>query len=161
VNTNMTRLYGRCPRGKRLVGHVPLGSRKTLTFVAALRCDKMTAPWVIDGAMNGEIFRTYVEQALAPMLKRGDIVVMDNLPVHKVAGVKEAIEAAGAQLRYLPEYSPDLDPIEMPFGKLKAFLRKAAARTARTLRRRIGAFVPRLSARECANYFAHDGYVSI
>lgn len=161
MNTNMARLYGRCPRGKRLVGHVPLGNRKTLTFVAALRCDKMTAPWVIDGAMNGEIFLAYVEQGLVPTLKRGDIVVMDNLPVHKVAGVKEAIEVAGAQLRYLPQYSPDLDPIEMPFGKLKAFLRKAAARTARILRRRIGAFVPRLSARECANYFAHDGYGSI
>lgn len=161
MNTNMARLYGRCPRGKRLVGQVPLGSWETLTFVAALRCDKMTAPLVIDGAMNGEIFRTYVERCLAPTLKRGDIVVMDNLQAHKAAGVKEAIQAAGARLRYLPKYSPDLDPIEMPFGKLKAFLRKAAARTARTLRRRIGAFVPRLTARECANYFAHDGYVSI
>jgi len=161
VNTNMARLYGRCPRGERLLGRVPFGTWKTLTFVAGLRCDAMTAPLVIDGAMNGEIFLAYVEQCLAPTLNCGDIVVMDNLRAHKVAGVKEAIQAVGAELRYLPKYSPDLNPIEMSFSKLKALLRKAAARTARTLRRRIGAFVPRLSAKECANYFAHDGYAPI
>ena len=121
----------------------------------------MTAPLVIDGAMNGETFLAYIEQGLAPTLNRGDIVVMDNLRAHKVAGVKEAIEAVGADLRYLPEYSPDLNPIEMSFSKLKALLRKAAARTAPTLRRRIRAFVPRLSTKECANYFAHDGYAPI
>jgi transposase len=159
ANTRMARLYGRCPRGERLIGRVPFGTWETLTFVAGLRRDGMTAPLVIEGAMNGAIFLSYVEQCLAPALNRGDIVVMDNLRAHKVAGVKEAIEAAGAQLRYLPEYSPDLNPIEMSFSKLKAYLRKAAARTQRSLRRRIGLFVPRLGADECANYFAHAGYV--
>jgi transposase len=161
VNTNMARLYGRCPRGERLIGRVPFGTWKTLTFVAGLRCDEMTAPLVIEGAMNGEIFLAYVEQCLAPTLNRGDIVVMDNLRAHKVVGVKEAIQAVGAELRYLPKYSPDLNPIEMSFSKLKALLRKAAARTARALRRRIGSFVPHLSAKECAAYFAHDGYAPI
>ena len=144
-----------------MIGRVPFGTWETLTFVAGLRCDGMTAPLVIEGAMNGAIFLSYVEQCLAPALNRGDIVVMDNLRAHKVAGVKEAIEAAGAELRYLPEYSPDLNPIEMSFSKLKAYLRKAAARTQRSLRRRIGSFVPRLGPDECANYFAHAGYVSI
>jgi transposase len=160
-NTNMARLYGRCPRGGRLMGRVPFGAGKTLTFVAGLRCDEMTAPLVIDGAMNGETFLAYVVQCLAPTLNRGDIAVMDNLRAHKVAGVKEAIQAIGAKLCYLPKYSPDLNPIEMSFSKLKALLRKAAARTAPTLRRRIRAFVPRLSTKECANYFAHDGYAPI
>jgi transposase len=161
VNTNMARLYGRCPRGERLVGHVPFGAWKTLTFVAGLRCDEMTAPLVIDGAMNGQTFLAYVEQGLVPTLKRGDIVVIDNLSAHKAAGIKEAIEAVGAELRFLPKYSPDLNPIEMSFNKLKTVLRKAAERTPRALRRRIGSFVPRLSARECANYFAHAGYAPI
>jgi transposase len=157
----MARRYGRCPRGERLIGRVPLGTWKTLTFVAGLRCDEMTAPLVIEGAMNGEIFLSYVEQCLAPALNHGYIVVMDNLRAHKVAGVEEAIEAVGAELLYLPKYSPDLNPIEMSFSKLKAYLRKAAERTQRSLRRRIGLFVPRLGADECANYFAHAGYVSI
>ncbi len=161
VNTNMARLYGRCPRGERLVGRVPFGAWTTLTFVAGLRCDEMTAPLVIEGAMNGETFLAYIEQCLAPTLSQGDIVVMDNLTAHKVAGIKEAIDAVGAKLRYLPKYSPDLNPIEMSFSKLKAYLRKAAERTVRSLRRRIGSFLPRLSAEECAHYFAHAGYVSI
>ena len=161
VNTSMARLYGRCPRGERLIGRVPFGTWETLTFVAGLRCDEMTAPLVIEGAMNGEIFLSYVEQCLAPALNRGDIVVMDNLRAHKVAGVEAAIEAVGAELRYLPKYSPDLNPIEMSFSKLKAYLRKAAERTQRSLRRRIGLFVPRLGADECSNYFAHAGYASI
>jgi transposase len=161
VNTCMARLYGRCPRGERLVGRVPFGSWKTLTFVAGLRRNGITAPFVFEGAMNGETFLAYIEQCLVPTLNRGDIVVMDNLQAHLVAGITEAIEAAGAELRYLPRYSPDLNPIEMPFAKLKRILRKAAARTVRTLRHRIGSFVPRLSAKECANYFAHDGYASI
>ena len=118
----MARRYGRCPRGERLIGRVPLGTWKTLTFVAGLRCDEMTAPLVIEGAMNGEIFLSYVEQCLAPALNHGDIVVMDNLRAHKVAGVEEAIEAVGAELLYLPKYSPDLNPIEMSFSKLKAFV---------------------------------------
>jgi transposase len=161
VNTNMARLHGRSPLGERLIGRVPFGAWKTLTLVAALRCDGMTAPFVIEGAMNGETFLTYVEHCLAPALKRGDIVVMDNLRAHKVAGIREAIEAVGAELRYLPEYSPDLNPIEMSFSKLKAYLRKVAERTERSLRRRIGYFVPRLAADECANYFAHAGYAPV
>ena len=161
VTTTMARLYGRCLRGERLIGRVPFGTWETLTFVAGLRCDELTAPLVIEGAMNGDIFRSYVEQCLAPTLNRGDIVVMDNLRAHKVAGVRDAIEAVGAELRYLPKYSPDLNPIEMTFSKLKACLRKTAERTQRSLRRHIGLFVPRLSPDECTNYFAHAGYISI
>src|SRR6516165_12430606 len=121
----------------------------------------MTAPLLIEGAMNGATFLVYLNHCLVPTLNRGDIVVMDNLRAHKVAGIREAIEAAGAKLRYLPEYSPDLSPIEMAFSKLKAYLRKAAERTERSLRRRIGLFAPRLGADECSNYFAHAGYASI
>ena len=118
----------------------------------------MTAPCVIDGSMSGKTFLAYVEQSLAPALKRKDIVVMDNLPAHKVPGVREAIEARGATLRYLPQYSPDLNPIEMPFSKLKAGLRKAAERTIHGLRRRISRFPAKLTAREASNYFRHAGY---
>lgn len=153
ANTKMVRLSGRCPRGERLVGCVPQGHWKTLTFVAGLRRNGMTAPCVIDGSMSGKTFLAYVEQSLAPALKRKDIVVMDNLPAHKVPGVREAIEARGATLRYLPQYSPDLNPIEMPFSKLKADLRKAAERTVPRLCRRIGSFARRLSAAEAFNYF--------
>ena len=127
--TNMARRYGRCPRGQRLLTSVPWGHWKTTTFVAALRVDQVTAPSVFDGPIDGASFRAYVEQCLVPMLRPGDIVVMDNLASHKVAGIREAIEAAGAELRYLPPYSPDLNPIEQFFVKLKALLRKAAART--------------------------------
>ncbi len=161
VNTNMTRLYGRGPRGERVIGRVPFGAWKTLTFVAALRCDAMTAPMVIKGAMNGETFVAYVEQCLAPTLGRGDIVVMDNVPAHKVYGVREAIEAVGGTLRYLPPYSPDLNPIELSFSALKAFLRKFAERTEDELRRRIGRFVRQLQPDTCANFFTHDGYAPI
>jgi transposase len=129
TSINMVRLRGRCPRGERLIGHVPQGEWKTITFVAALRHNKMEAPMVLDGPINGASFVAYIEQCLAPTLKRGDIVV--NLPAHKVPGVKEAIEAAGATLQYLPQYSPDLNPIEMPFSKFKAFLRKVSERTVR------------------------------
>ncbi len=160
TSTNMVRLRGRRARGERLVSHVPHGHWKTITLVAALRHNKMVAPMVIDGAMNGEIFLAYVEQCLAPTLKRNDMVVMDNLPAHKVPGVKDAIEAAGATLRYLPPYSPDLNPIEMPFSKFKAFLRKASEQTVPGLCRRIGSFVLTLSRTECRNYFRHAGYVS-
>jgi transposase len=161
VSTNLARLRGRAARGVRLIGQVPLGEWKTITFVAALRHNKMTAPMVIEGAMNGETFLAYVEQCLVPTLKRNDIVVADNFAAHKVAGVREAIEKAGATLRYLPNYSPDLNPIEMPYSKFKAFLRKAAERTVPGLYRAIRSFVPQLSARECANYFRHAGYASI
>jgi transposase len=161
VSTNLVRLRGRAARGIRLIGRVPLGEWKTITFVAALRHNKMTAPMVIEGAMNGEAFLAYVEQCLVPALKRNDVVVVDNFAAHKVPGVRQAIEKAGATLRYLPKYSPDLNPIEMPYSKFKEFLRKVAARTVPGLYRAIRSFVPQLSTRECANYFRHAGYVSI
>ena len=161
VSTNMVRLRGRIARGVRLIGRVPLGQWKTITFVAALRHNKMTAPMVIEGAMNGEMFLAYVEQCLVPALRRGDIVVMDNCRIHKVAGIREAIEKAQATLRYLPQYSPDLNPIEMSYSKFKALLRKVATRTVPGLYRTIRSFVPQLRARECAHYFRRAGYASI
>ena len=161
VSTNMVRLKGRAPRGVRLIGRVPLGEWQTITFVAALRHNKMTAPMVVDGPMTGEMFLAYVEQCLVPTLKRNDIVVLDNYRAHKVSGVREAIEKAHATVRYLPKYSPDLNPIELPYSKFKALLRKVAARTVRSLYRTIRSFLPQLSAQECANYFRHAGYASI
>lgn len=161
VSTNLVRLRGRAPRGARLIGEAPLGQWETITFVAALRHNKMTAPMVIEGAMTGEMFRAYVEQCLVPTLKRDDIVVVDNFAAHKVAGVREAVEKAGATLRFLPKYSPDLNPIELTYSKFKARLRKAAQRTVRGLYRTIRSFVPQLRPQECANYFTHAGYVAI
>lgn len=158
TKTNMTRLRGRAPRGQRLVAAVPHGHWKTSTFVAALRHDRMDAPAVLDGAMNGEAFRAYVEQFLAPTLAPGEIVLADNLGSHKVAGVREAIAARGASLVFLPAYSPDLNPIEKAFAKLKALLRKAAPRTRETLWNTIGGSVGRFSPSECRNYLAHCGY---
>jgi len=147
TNTAMVRLRGRAVRGERLVDYAPHGAWKTITFVGGLRQRGMTAPFVIEGAMNGAMFLVYVRQCLVPTLKRGDIVLMDHLPVHKVAGVAEAIEAAGATLIYLPKYSPDLNPIELAFSKLKAHLRKAAEHTIPRLLRRIGRVVTDFSAR--------------
>jgi transposase len=141
ATTNMTRRYGRARRGQRLVAAVPHGHWKTTTFIGALTADGLTAPAVIDGAVNGEIFLAYVEQVLVPTLAPGKIVVMDNLSSHKVAGVREAIEAASAELRYLPPYSPDLNPIEQVFAKLKAILRKIAARSVEALWTAIGQLV--------------------
>jgi transposase len=161
VSTNLVRLRGRAPRGVRLIGRVPLGHWETITYVAALRHNKMTAPMVVKGAMTGEMFLAYVEQCLVPTLKRNDIVVMDNFAAHKVPGIREAIEKAGANLRYLPKYSPDLNPIELSYSKFKAVLRRLAAHTVPRLYRTIRAFIPQVSARECANYFRHAGYVSI
>ena len=158
ANTKMVRLSGRCIRGERLVGHVPQGHWKTITFVAALRRHGMQAAQTIDGAMTGKRFLAYIERRLAPTLKRKDIVMIDNLPAHQAVGVREAIEARGATLRYLPKYSPDLNPIEMSFSKLKAGLRKVAERTIPRLRRRIGRFAPTVTAREASNYFRHAGY---
>ena len=143
--TNMVRLRGRCPRGERLIDHVPHGHWKTITFVAGLRRRAMVAPLVLDGPMNATTFVAYLKECLVPKLKRGDVVMMDSLPVHRVAGVREVIEAAGAKLRYLPKYSPDLNPIEQAFSKLKAHLRKAAERTIPRLSRRIGALVAAFS----------------
>ena len=158
ANTQMVRLYGRCARGERLVDHVPQGHWKTITLVAALRRHRMAASHTIDGAMTGKRFLAYVKRRLAPTLKRNDIVMIDNLPAHKAAGVREAIEARGATLRFLPKYSPDLNPIEMSFSKLKAYLRKAGERTIPRLRRRIGTFARTLTGREARNYFRHAGY---
>jgi len=155
----MTRRYGRAPRGQRLIAAVPHGHWKTSTFVAGLRTTGLTAPLVIDGAINGDIFRAYVEQVLAPTLGPGDVVIMDNLGSHKVAGVREAIEARGATLRYLPPYSPDLNPIEQAFAKLKALLRKLAARTVSGLWDALGDMLNRFTPHECANYLANSGYV--
>jgi transposase len=161
TSTNMTRLRGRARRGARLVGRVPHGHWKITTFVAGLRCDAVTAPFVIDRPMNGPIFRTYLERCLIPTLTPGDIVIMDNLSSHKVAGVREAIEAAGARLVYLPPYSPDLNPIEQLFAKLKALLRKAAERSIEALWATIGRLLDAFSPAECANYLRHAGYASI
>ena len=158
VTTKMVRHHGRSPRGERLVASVPHGHWKTLTFVAALRIDGLTAPYVIDGAMDGPSFLAYVEQVLAPTLHKGDIVFMDNLRTHKIAGVREALEAAGAKVRYLPAYSPDFNPIEMAFSKLKAALRNGAARSVEALIRLIGRLIKTFAPRECANYFRHAGY---
>jgi transposase len=158
ATTKMVRLRGRCARGTRLIGHAPHGHWKTITFVAGLRNDGMVAPFVIDGPMNGPTFVSYVEQCLAPTLFRRDVVIMDNLAAHKVAGVRDAIEAVGAKLRYLPPYSPDFNPIEQSFSKLKADLRKAAERTVAGLCRRIGQIVPSYTAQICGNYFEHAGY---
>lgn len=159
TNTSMVRLCGRAPRGERLISHAPLGQWKMITFVGGLRQRGVTAPFVIEGAMNGPVFLAYVRRCLAPTLKRGETVLMDNLPVHKVAGVAEAIEETGARLIYLPKYSPDLNPIEMAFSKLKAHLRKAAERTVPNLMRRIGRVVGQFSAKECRNFFRKAGYV--
>jgi len=160
AKTNMAPLRGWCPRGRRLIAKVPHGHWKTLTFVAALRLDGLTAPTVIDGAMNGPSFIAYVEQVLAPSLRKGDIVFMDNLSTHKIDGVREAIEAAGAKLRHLPAYSPDLNPIEMAFAKLKAHLRRIAARSFNTLIDAIGDICRLFDPDECRNFFKAAGYAS-
>jgi len=154
----MTRTHGRAPRGERLVARVPHGHWRTLTFLAALRHDRIEAPCVIDGPINGETFLAYVEQILVPTLRPGDVVVIDNLGSHKSKAVRRAIRAAGAKLFYLPPYSPDLNPIEQVFAKLKTLLRKAAERTVEATWRRIGALLDCFSPAECANYFANAGY---
>jgi transposase len=160
AKTNMVRLYGRAPRGQRLVAPVPHGHWMTTTFVAALRHDEITAPCVFDGPMDGASFLTYVEHFLAPTLRQGDVVVMDNLASHKVAGVKEAIAQAGATLRYLPAYSPDLNPIEQVFAKLNTLLRKTDPRTIEATWRNIGKLLGNFTPAECANYLANAGYAS-
>ena len=152
--------FGRCSRGERLIGRVPQGHWKTITFAAGLRHDKMVAPFVVDGPMTRATFLAYLEQCLRPTLKRGDIVIIDNLPAHKGVAVEKAIKTARARLLYLPRYSPDLNPIELAFSKLKALLRKAAERSIPGLCRRIGKLIAAFSARECTNYFSHAGYVS-
>ena len=160
ASTNMTPRYGRCEKGKRLIAHAPFGHWKTTTFLAGLRCDGITAPCVFDGPINGEKFLAYVEQVLTPTLSPGDIVIMDNLSSHKVAGVRQAIEAAGASQRFLPAYSPDFDPIEQVFAKLKNALRKMARRTVDALWDAIGIALNDFPPDECFNYLKNAGYGS-
>lgn len=154
----MARPYGRAPRGQRLVASIPHGHWTTSTFLAAMRHDAITAPCVIDGPINGETFTAYVEQFLVPTLAVGDIVIMDNLGSHKGAAVRAAIETIGAHLLHLPPYRPDLNLIEQVFAKLKALLRKAAARTVSSLRDAIGQLLQRFTPHECSNYFINAGY---
>lgn len=158
ASTNMARKNGRAPRGERLHAGIPHGHWKTTTFVAGLRHTGIVAPLVIDGPINGVWFQTYIDKVLVPTLRPGDIVVMDNLGSHKGAGVRQAIESAGATLLYLPPYSPDLNPIEKAFSKLKALLRKAAERSVDALWHRIGSLLQEFTPTECANFFAAAGY---
>ena len=158
AKTNMARAHGRCRRGRRLIGRTPHGHWKTSTFVAGLRVDGISAPLVVDRPMNGAIFRAYVEHILAPTLKPGDIVILDNLGSHKSTEVRRLIEAKGARLLFLPPYSPDLNPIEMAFSKLKALLRKAGERSIDDLWRRIGEALDHFTPEDCRNYLHHAGY---
>jgi transposase len=156
----MTRLHGRCARGQRLLAKAPFGKWRTLTFLAALRSDRLDAPCVVDGPINGRSFLAYVEQILVPTLNHGDIVVMDNLGSHKGKAVRKAIRAAGAKLFFLPPYSPDLNPIEQVFAKLKTLLRKAEERTVEATWKRIGDLLDAFDPHECANYLRNAGYAS-
>ena len=174
AKTNMTPLRGWAARGKRLIGKAPFGHWNTMTFIAALRHDAITAPWVIDGPINGDIFRTYVEEVLAPTLRKGDILAsgkrspgsfsdpphLDNLGSHKAPAIRNAIRAAGARLLFLPAYSPDLNPIEQVFAKLKHLLRNAAERSKDAVWRRIGSLLDQFSPKECENYLRNSGYGS-
>jgi transposase len=157
--TNMTRSYGRAPKGCRCVDSAPLGDWQTTTFIAALRRHQLTAPMVVDGPMDGELFLAWIEQFLCPTLQPGDVVILDNLSSHKVDGVQQAVTLAGARVLYLPPYSPDLNPIEKLFSKLKTLLRKAALRASEELWTEIGVLINTITASECANYFASSGYV--
>ena len=161
ASTNMTRTRGRSPRGERLVCPVPHGHWQTTTFVAALGAGGMAAPMVIDGAMTGDLFVAYVEQVLAPVLRPGDVVVLDNLACHKRAGARRAIEAAGCGVLFLPPYSPDLNPIELAFSKLKGLLRAAGERTVDGLWAFLGRALDAFGPAECANYFRHCGYTGL
>ena len=174
AKTNMAPLRGWAARGQRLIGRAPFGHWNTMTFVGALRHDGIIAPWVIDGPINGESFRTYVEQVLVPELRPNDIVVMDNLGSHKAPAIRQAIRAAGAKLFYLPAYSPDLNPpygdcmqsptgqwIEQVIAKLKHLLRKAAERTKEAVWRRIGSLLDQFTPQECENYIRNAGYGSV
>jgi transposase len=157
----MTRTHGRAQRGERLHAKAPFGKWRTLTFVAALRHNRIDAPCVIDGPINGQLFTAWVEQFLVPTLAPGDIVILDNLGSHKGKAARQAIRAAGAKLLFLPPYSPDLNPIEQVFAKLKTLLRKAGERTVETTWRRIGTLLQNFEPNECANYIKNSGYASL
>jgi transposase len=161
AKTNMAALHGWCRKGERLASHVPHGHWKTMTFLAALRHNRIEAPFVLDGPINGEAFLAYVEKVLVPHLKPGDIVIIDNLGSHKGRAVHRAIRAAGAHLIFLPAYSPDLNPIEQVFAKLKHLLRKAKERTLEATWQRIGSLLPAFTKEECRNYFLNAGYGSV
>ena len=158
TRTNMASLRGWAPRGSRLIGKVPDGRWRTMTFLAALRHDRITAPWLFEGPIDGESFATYVEKVLLPTLRQGDIVIMDNLGSHRGKVVRQLVRSAGAKLFLLPKYSPDLNPIEQVFAKLKHLLRKAAARTVETVCAAIGHLLGAFTSDECANYFKNSGY---
>ena len=160
TKTNMAPLRGWAPRGKRLVAKVPHRRWKTTTFVAALRLNRIEAPWLLEGPIDGESFRTYVARVLVPTLRSGDIVIMDNLGSHKGKAVRDLIRSVGAKLFFLPKYSPDLNPIEQAFAKLKHLLRKAAARTVETVCAAIGEILGTFTPQECANYFRNSGYLT-
>ena len=161
AKTNMTRTHGRAPRGQRLVSRVPHGRWTTMTFLAALRCNRIDAPCVVDGPINGRIFLAWVVQFLIPTLRPGDVVVLDDLGSHKGVAVRRAIRAAGAHLLFLPPYSPDLNPIEQVFAKLKTLLRKADERSIAAVWHRIGSLLDAFSPQECSNYVRNAGYASI
>ncbi|HEX2801998.1 MAG TPA: IS630 family transposase [Phenylobacterium sp.] len=161
VKTNMAPLRGWGPKGRRLKGYAPYGHWKTLTFIAALRHDRIDAPWVIDGPINGELFGLYIEQILAPTLSPGDVVVLDNLGSHKGKAARAAVRARGAHLIFLPPYSPDLNPIEQVFSKLKHLMRKAQPRDVEATWRKVGQLLDLFSPQECANYLVNSGYASV
>ena len=158
LKTNMIKTTGWAPRGQRLIDHVPFGHWNTQTFIAALRHDRLDAPWVFKGAMDREMFDTYIETQLAPTLVRGDVVILDNLPAHKSKSAQALLKAQGNWLLFLPKYSPDLNPIEMAFAKLKILIRKAAARTYDDLWRAVGNVCDLFSDEECYNFFKAAGY---
>jgi transposase len=161
IKTNMAPLRGWGPKGHRLRGFAPHGHWRTLTFLGALRCDQLTAPCVFDGPINGECFRAYVRQQLVPALRPGDIVVMDNLGSHKSAAVRQLIQSAGARLWFLPPYSPDLNPIEKAFAKIKHWMRTAQKRTLEDTWRYLGQLTKTITPTECANYLQSAGYASV
>lgn len=160
VKTNMCRLRGRAPRGERLKGQAPFGKWETQTFIAGLRCDRLIAPFLVEGAIDGEAFDVYIETQLAPLVNKGDVVILDNLNVHKSPRAAAALAAKGAWFLFLPKYSPDLNPIEMAFAKLKAHLRKAAARSIDALWRAVGDICSLFTSQECWNFFKAHGYVA-
>jgi len=160
LNTKMARLRGRCRKGQRMVASIPHGHWKTMTFIAGLRCDRLTAPWIVDGPMNADIFAHYIETQLAPTLSKGDVVVLDNLSAHKCDSAKQAVEKRGAWLLFLPPYSPDFNPIELAFSKFKSHMKRLKPRTINDLWKTAGKVCDLFKPDECRNFFAADGYAS-